>query len=102
MGHFWEKIAPELTEEQNSRTKNKRGPRKKVSPNKSIKIYYNNINGFKSKHISLKKIINETTPDIIALCETKREILVRKKDDIPGYDLIERNTRQGKEGLMTI
>ena len=35
------------------------------------------------------------------MCETKREILVRKKkDDIPGYDIIEKNTKRGKEGIM--
>ena len=81
--------------------KTKRGPRKKNSPSKPLKIYYNNINGFNSKQDSLKKIIAETSPDIVALCETKRPKMARKKkDDMPGYDILEKNVKQGKEGIM--
>ena len=66
-----------------------------------MKIYYNNINGFNSKKQSLIKIVDEVNPDIIALCETKRAQAVRqKKVVIPGYKTIERNLKQGKEGLM--
>ena len=97
-----------------SNNKTKRGPRKKkVSSEKSMKIYYNNINGFNSKQPSLKKIVSELTPDIVVLCETKRSCETDetsdpeknntrcKKDDIiPGYKVIERNVKLGKEGLM--
>ncbi len=39
--------------------------------------------------------------DVIALCETKRPQSKRqKKDEIPGYEVIERNVKYGKEGLM--
>ena len=52
----------------------------------------------------LKKIVSEINPDLIALCETKRERLLdekgKKPDLIPGYEGIERNLKKGKEGLM--
>ena len=38
---------------------------------------------------------------MVALCKTKRGCGVRKKrNEIPGYEIIERNTKRGKEGLM--
>jgi hypothetical protein len=79
----------------------KRGPRKKKSPegSKPIKIYYNNINGYQSKKSSLHKIINETAPDIIALCETKKGVCTRKKKkEIAGYEVVERNTKKRQGG----
>ena len=80
----------------------KRGPRKnKQRSEDPLKFFYNNINGYNSRNQSLKKIISEETPDVVALCETKRQLAVRqKKDEIPGYEVIERNLKQGKEGLM--
>ena len=37
----------------------------------------------------------------MALCETKRQVTTRlKKDEIPGYEIVERNQKQGKEGIM--
>ena len=46
------------------------------------------------------------SPDILALCETKRPPPPcstkngKKKDVIPGYEILERNLKPGKEGLM--
>ncbi len=82
--------------------KTKRGPRKsKRRMDEPLKFFYNNINGYNSRYQSLKKIISEETPDVVALCETKRQLAVRqKKDEIPGYEIVERNLKQGKEGLM--
>ena len=69
--------------------------------NKDIAVYYNNINGYQSKRESFLKIIQCDEPDIIALCETKRpELNTIKKDEIPGYAVLERNVKQGKEGLL--
>ncbi len=35
------------------------------------------------------------------MCETKRALTTRKKrDEIPGYEVIERNAKQGKEGII--
>ena len=68
---------------------------------KSLKIFYNNINGYQSKKESFTKIIQSNTPDIITLCETKRGENIRvKKDEIPGYDVVEKNEKNGKEGLL--
>ena len=68
---------------------------------KELKVYYNNINGYQSKRDSLLKIIEAENPDLITLCETKREDTGKTKaDEIPGYDIIERNVKRGKEGLL--
>ena len=47
-------------------------------------------------------IIKDVTPDVIALCETKREDMktTKKEDEIPGYAVIENNLKKGKEGLL--
>ena len=91
---------PESQTKQNKKVS--RGPRKsKLSTFGSLQIYYNNINGFNCKASSLKKILNESSPDVVALCETKRGCGVRKKQDLlPGYEVIERNNKRGHEGLM--
>ena len=56
-------------------------------------MYYNNINGYQSKEHSFLNIIKDVTPDVIALCETKREDMktTKKEDEIPGYAVIENN-----------
>ena len=76
--------------------------RKEKHKKKCLKVYYNNINGYQSKEQSFLKIIKETSPDIIALCETKRgQMKETSRDDvIPGYKTLENNVKRGKEGLM--
>ena len=45
--------------------------------------------------------MNEVSPDVVALCETKRGVCSRrKKEEITGYEVIEKNTKKGKEGLL--
>ena len=78
-----------------------KGGKKVKQSNKEIELYYNNINGYQCKRASLLKIIQSEQPDIIALCETKREETDKvKNDEIPGYEVKERNLTLGKEGLM--
>ena len=78
-----------------------KGGKKVKQSNKEIELYYNNINGYQCKRTSLLKIIQSEQPDIIALCETKREETDKvKNDEIPGYEVKERNLTLGKEGLM--
>ena len=64
----------------------------------SLKIYYNNINGFMSKRESLDQAINAVTPDIVGLCETKLGRLSKPK--IQGYETVHGNMKRGKEGLL--
>ena len=40
------------------------------------------------------------SPDIVALCETKRPAKTTKDELLKGYEVKERNLRQGKEGMM--
>ena len=60
---------------------------------------YNNINGYNTKKDSLTKIVHDVDPDIIALCETKKEGQI-KEDEFSAYEVIEKNLKQGKEGLL--
>ena len=54
-----------------------------------------------SKKQSLNKIICDVAPDVVALCETKRsKELRRKQDDIPGFEVVEKNVKKGKEGML--
>ena len=63
---------------------------------KNLKLYYNNINGYQTKEHSFLSIIKSTSPDIIALCETKREDLkTTERDQIPGYEVKENNLKLG-------
>ena len=62
-------------------------------------MFYNNINGFASKKHSLAKIVEDINPDIFALCETKKSGRI-KKDEFKAYNILERNLKQGQEGLM--
>ena len=51
----------------------------------SFKVMLNNVRGFKSKAVMIKRIIEEEQPVIVALVETK----LNKKEpvDIPGYKI---------------
>ena len=59
---------------------------------------YNNINGYLSKKDSLLRIVESVEPDMIALCETKKIGLI-KKEDLNEFNVIEKNFKQGQEGL---
>ena len=83
------------------RGKRKSKQKQPSTQSRGLQIYYNNINGYHTKEQSFLNIIKNDTPDIIALCETKRE--VKKKveiNEIPGYEIVERNLKRGKEGLL--
>ena len=64
-----------------------------------LKIWYNNINGYICKKGSVPKIIEAINPDVIALCETKKAAGIAK-DEFMGYELVESNLKQGKEGFI--
>ena len=79
----------------------RRGTKRKTNEKHSsgqLKIYYNNINGYTSKHRSLNQIVRSICPDIIALCETK--VSATSKLKITGYETILSNCKKGKEGLL--
>ena len=77
----------------------RRGRGKGKQKSKGIKVMFNNINGFTSKKDSLEKIVASIDPDIIALCETKKGLRL-KKDELKGYNVIESNVKHGKEGIL--
>ena len=85
-------LAPELT-------KKRRGRGKGKHKTNSLKVMYNNINGFPSKKESLFKIVDSVDPDILALCETKKSRGI-KKDELSSYEVVENPLKLGKEGLM--
>ena len=64
-----------------------------------LKIWYNNINGYITKKGSVQKIIEAVNPDIFALCETKKVAGIAK-DELVGYEVVESNLKQGKEGFI--
>ena len=61
----------------------------------------NNVRGFKSKEIMIRRIIQEENPVIMALTETKMN-KEEKKVDIPGYETkrVDRDSDGG--GVMMI
>ena len=89
-----------MLEPQPFRKKVRRGKKKK----KTVRLYYNNINGLTSKTESLKKILGCLSPDIVALCETKlskaTKGVLSKNFDERVYSIIPRFTKAGKEGLV--
>ena len=79
--------------------KTRRGRGKGKLKTKSLKMMYNNINGFSSKKESLFKIVDSVDPDILALCETKKTWGIQK-DELSSYEIVEKPLKLGKEGLM--
>ena len=64
-------------------------------------MYYNNVNGYQCKKHSLDRIISGVNPDLVALCETKRPAKTSNTSDVlERYEVIERNLKQGQEGMM--
>ena len=49
----------------------KKGHHEESTHSTSLKIYYNNINGLTTKKQSVGLVLDSSTPDIVALCETK-------------------------------
>ncbi len=71
---------------------------------KDINVYYNNINGLKSKMASLKGILEKEQPHVLALCETKlaknAHGLLEETINKKRYKIIPRYTKAGKEGMV--
>ena len=63
-------------------------------------FFYNNINGLRSKIYSLTEIIRNLEPELIALCETKVASLNMIQKHMSGYNIIARNLKAGKGGLL--
>ena len=62
----------------NTKPKKKKRRKKSKQLYKNFKIYYVNIRGIKSKLESLKQIINEQNPTVIAITETN----LKENDDV--------------------
>ena len=62
-------------------------------------MFYNNINGLSTKINSLENILSSVTPDIIAICETKKGVRL-KKNELQDYDVLESIAEVGKEGFI--
>ena len=88
----------EVEGKKNKKTKKKvkRGRKKK----KELTIFYNNINGIRSKYTSTINIVKKIQPEILALCETKLGNCGKLKKSFPDYELVNRITKQGKGGLL--
>ena len=76
--------------------KTRRGKKKKQ---KNLNIYYCNVNGFRSKQDSIKNIIEQVQPKIVALCETKLESGKTIKSALPGYEICSRKKKAGEKGI---
>ena len=63
-------------------------------------FFYNNINGLRSKIDSLSEIIRNLEPELIPLCETKVASLNMIQKHMSGYNIIARNLKAGKGGLL--
>ena len=63
-------------------------------------IYYNNINGFRSKGHSLKKILSKIQPDVFVLCETmvKDSMVIKKM--FPEYSIVAKSKKDGQGGIV--
>ena len=69
----------EETIPEEKRKKNGRRRGRKNKPPKEVTLFYNNVNGLLSKEHSVNKIIDGLSPDVVALCETKRPKKNREK-----------------------
>jgi hypothetical protein len=66
---------------------------------KDITIYYSNVNGFKLKQESIRKIVDNLQPKIIVLCETKLASGKQIKKVLPEYGISTRETKAGQGGI---
>ena len=94
----------ELSQDGETSGKKKKKKRTKRGQKKAreITLYYNNINGFRSKADSIKEILKKVEPDILALCETKvgNSTVVDNNIEEAGYKGITRNIKNGQGGLV--
>ena len=74
--------------------------RKNNKQNNEISIYYNNINGMRSKKKSLGIIVKNIKPDVVCLCETKLGSLRTVKNKMEGYRVIGRCVKYGQGGVL--
>ena len=77
----------------------KRTRRSKTKKPKEITLFYSNVNGLKSKQESLKQIVANLSPKIIALCETKLPSENILKKLLPGYEINSKPTKSGQSGI---
>ena len=63
-------------------------------------MLYNNINGYQSKSESFHEAVDKIKPEIIVLCETKAAQKNTLKKDFIGYDLITKQIKKGKGGIL--
>ena len=89
-----EGIDGESMRSQGKRGKTRRGNRKA----KEISIYYNNVNGIRSKVDSFTDILGKLEPKIICVCETKigTSKMIDKSLKEAGYKGITRCCRNGQ------
>ena len=78
------------------RKKVRRSVRKKP---KDVTMYYCNINGFQSKKDSIRKIVDDLQPKIIALCELKLPGGNAVKSLFPEFEVSVKPTKAGKSGI---
>ena len=64
-----------------------------------ITVYYNNVNGIKSKTTSIQQILNHVQPHILALNETK-QASTRNLTTLKGYDIVSRTVKIGQGCLL--
>ena len=74
--------------------------RKNNKQNNEISIYYNNINGMRSKKKSLGIIVKNIKPDVVCLCETKLGSLKTVKNKMESYKFIGRCVKYGQGGVL--
>ena len=69
---------------------------------KEIALYFNNINGIKSKTESLFNILGKLEPEIVCLCETKsgNSTIIENQLKEAGYKGITRCAKSGQGGLL--
>ena len=64
----------------------------------NVQLYYVNINGYKSKELSLISILDTLEPNIVVLAETK--VSKAKEFNLAKYEYVKRNCTKGQGGLI--
>ena len=80
----------------NRKKRGYRGQGKQNRKNKVFSIMLANIRGYKSKEISLKKVINKVTPSLVLLNETL--LIGNSKVSITPYTIWTKNRKEKGEG----